>query len=594
MPPATVPPSLDVLPGPSASAYSAPRELPSADDIVAHTLVNCLLREISGPEHQVTVTDGHLLVRLPRRNVLLRVRLRRTSLFGAHRFVAPVTELRAGNWEAADWRRLAGYVSAELMLRTGVENDEFLDQIASSYETVSATLAVRRTAGGHQHAGPADYMTSEQSLLFGHRFHPTPKAHSGTPESWARYAPETGATFGLRLLAVRSHLIAEEATDAAAFAALDRLYPELPAGYRVLPVHPWQYDLLSDHPGLRYALDRGDILDMGVGETIFAATASVRTLYDGNTFLKFSLNIQITNCLRTNASYELYGAVALTRILGPVLDDLRQRFPDSTMLLEPAYRSLALPGPDGTADRQLLEGFGVVVREGLSARVRPNVTALLAAAVADEYPTSPAQVSQLLPNTGAETVLRWWKAYLDLLVPPVLAAYLDYGVILEPHLQNVLIGVDPAGLPVQVLFRDLEGTKLVSEQHAEALASLLPEVAAAMSYDGERGWDRLVYCLVVNNIADMLGALADLRPDLETTLWTALYDVLDRYATEYGCPPQLSALLSGVPLPAKENLLTRWERKRNRDAGYVRLASPFALIGRVAAIPGADVAADGR
>jgi siderophore synthetase component len=594
MPLATVLPSLNVLPGRSVSADSAPRELPGADDIVAHTLVNCLLREISGPEHQVTVTDGHLLVRLPRRDALLRVRLRRTSLFGAHRFVAPVTELHAGAWEAVDWRRLAGYVSAELTLRTGVENDEFLDQIASSYEAVSAVLAVHRTVGGHQHAGPADYLTSEQSLLFGHRFHPTPKARSGTLQSWTRYAPETGGTFGLRLLAVRSHLIAEEATDTTAFAALDRLHPKLPAGYRVLPVHPWQYELLSDQPGLRHALDRGDILDMGIGETLFAATASVRTLYDGNTFLKFSLNIRITNCLRKNASYELYGAVAMTRILGPVFDELRQRFPNSTILLEPAYRSLALPGPDGTADRPLLEGFGVIVREGLSARVRPGVTALLAAAVADEYPTSPAQVSRLVPNTDAETVLRWWKAYLDLLVPPVLAAYFDYGVVLEPHLQNVLIGVDPAGLPVQVLFRDLEGTKLLPEQHAGALASLLPEVAVAMSYDAERGWDRVVYCLIVNNIAEMLGALADLRPSLETTLWTALYDVLDRYAAEYGCPPRLSALLSGVPLPAKANLLTRWERKPDRDAGYVRLASPFALIGRVAVIAGADAAGDGR
>jgi hypothetical protein len=31
-----------------------------------------------------------------------------------------------------------------------------------------------------------------------------------------------------------------------------------------------------------------------------------------------------------------------------------------------------------------------------------------------------------------------------------------------------------------------------------------------------------------------------------------------------------------VPLPAKANLLTRWERKADRAAGYVRLASPLA------------------
>ncbi len=45
----------------------------------------------------------------------------------------------------------------------------------------------------------------------------------------------------------------------------------------------------------------------------------------------------------------------------------------------------------------------------------------------------------------------------------MLAAYFEHGVVLEPHLQNVLIGVDDDGMPRQVLFRDLEGTKLLPE-----------------------------------------------------------------------------------------------------------------------------------
>lgn len=48
-------------------------------------------------------------------------------------------------------------------------------------------------------------------------------------------------------------------------------------------------------------------------------------------------------------------------------------------------------------------------------------------------------------------------------------------------------------------------------------------------------------------------------------------DTLRAYADRHGCPPRLAALLAGVPLPAKTNLLTRWERK----AGYVRLPSPL-------------------
>lgn len=556
----------------TAPRPAAPTELPDADTMVAHTLLNCLLREVSGPEHQTAASDGHLLLRLPRRGVLLRVALRRTSLLGAHRFTGPVHQQRDGGWEQIDWRRLAEHVQDELSLRTGVRNDEFLDQIASSHQAVTAALGARAN-------GPAvqdTYLASEQSLLFGHRFHPTPKARTGDAASWLAYAPEVGASFPLRHLAVREDLIIEEATGQAVTTPLDRLADGVPEGYRLLPAHPWQYEMLSDHPALRAALDRGDILDLGPGGTLFSATASVRTLYDGDAFLKFSLNVRITNCLRKNASYELTGAVALTRLLEPVLDDLTRRFPGSAMLREPAYRSLALPGPDGTPDRTLLEGFGVIVREGLAARLLPGTTPLLAAAVADEYPSGPGHISRLLDGAGPGTALEWWAAYLRLLVPPVLAAYFDHGLVLEPHLQNVVVCVDDDGMPAKVLFRDLEGTKLLPEHHADTLAALPAEVAGPMTYDAERGWDRVAYCLFVNHIAEMLAAVADLHPENEPALWAQVRATLQAYADRHGCPPRLAALLAGVPLPAKANLLTRWERKADRDAGYVRLPSPLA------------------
>lgn len=544
--------------------------LPTADHVVAHTLLNCLLREVSGPEHQSVVSGGKLLLRLPRRGVLLRVALRRTSLIGAHRFTGPVSECRDGEWAEIGWRALAGYARDELSLRTGVANEEFLEQVASSHTAVEAALGAAPTASLDDL-----YLASEQSLLFGHRFHPTPKARSGDARDWAAFAPEAHAAFPLRYLAVRKEYVAQESAEDWALRALDGLR-EVPEGFLALPVHPWQYGFLREHPLLRAALEHGDVLDLGTGGREFAATASVRTLYDGETFLKFSLNVRITNCLRKNSSYELTGAVALTRLLAPALADLAERFPGSGVLREPAFRSLALPGADGRLDRDLLEGFGVIVREGLPRRLAPGTTPLLAAAVADEFPASAAHVSRLLPGSGADAALAWWSAYLDLLVPPVLAAYFEHGLVLEPHLQNVLVCVDGSGLPAQVLFRDLEGTKLLPEHHADTLAALPAEVAGPMTYDAERGWDRVVYCLLVNHVAELLAALADQHPSLEAELWSRVRTAIQGYADRSGCPPRLAALLAGVPLPAKANLLTRWERKADREAGYVRLASPLA------------------
>ncbi len=562
---------MSVPSGTTHAPTTASDALPTADLAAAHTLLNCLLREVSGPEHQTAVDDGHLFLRLPRRGVLLRVALRRTSLFGAHRFTGPVAEQRPGDgsWAEVDWLRLAEHTRAELSLRTGVSNDEFLAQVRSSHAGVAAALAAPRG----KHTDP--YLSSEQSLPLGHRFHPTPKARTGAASAWSSYAPESAATFPLRMLAVREELVAQETATQHATAALDRLHP-VPEGYLLLPAHPWQYALLADHPTLLAALDRGDILDLGPGGAPFTATASVRTLYDGDTFLKFSLNVRITNCLRKNAAYELSGAVALTRLLAGALDDLAVRFPGSAVLREPAYRSAAVAGPDGRTDISLLEGLGVIVREGLAHRVLPGATALLAGAVADEYPTSGAHISRLLGDTGPERAAAWWAAYTRLLIPPVLAAYFDHGLVLEPHLQNVLVCVDAEGMPAQVVFRDLEGTKLVPEHHADTLASLPAEIAGPMTYDAQRGWDRVVYCLLVNHVAELLAAVADLHPHLETRLWAQVRATIEAYAAEHGCPPRLSALLAGVPLPAKANLLTRWARVADREAGYVRLPSPLA------------------
>ncbi|MFD5101514.1 iron transporter, partial [Streptomyces albidochromogenes] len=138
---------------------SAPSGLPTADEAVAHTLLNCLLREVSGPEHQSAVADGRLLVRLPRCGVLLRVALRRTSLLGAHRFTGPVTELREGAWTEIGWRRLADRAHAELSLRTGAPNEEFLEQVAASHRGVRAALAAgpRPAAAGRHRT----YLASE-------------------------------------------------------------------------------------------------------------------------------------------------------------------------------------------------------------------------------------------------------------------------------------------------------------------------------------------------------------------------------------------------------------------------------------------------
>jgi siderophore synthetase component len=294
-------------------------------------------------------------------------------------------------------------------------------------------------------------------------------------------------------------------------------------------------------------------------------TSSVRTVYVPDAFLKFSLDVRITNCVRKNAWYELPGAVALTRALRPVFAGL-----SAGLLGEPGYRTVS------SADPRLYEGLGVIVRDG----VRDFAgTPLLAAAIADPYARSGAAVARLLAGSSAEHLLAWWDAYVRHVAPPVLRAYLEHGVVLEPHLQNVLVSVNEDGMPIGAIFRDLEGTKLLPGPWAPFLAGLPGPVARAMTYDAERGWDRVVYCLFVNHLAEVGAAVADLCPPLERELWRLTRHHVARCAEETPAGPggaaRLRALLAGVPLPAKANLRTRWARDADRDAVYVSVPNPL-------------------
>jgi siderophore synthetase component len=555
------------------------------DSLTAQSLLNCLVREVSLPEEQVREDDGHLIVRLARSDRLLRLGTRRPSAGPGPRLTGDAAIRRGDAWQPAGWAELVPLIAAELTLATGLPNEEFAAQVRGSHASITAILRARADNGAGQDQGVAHdpriarYLASEQALVAGHRFHPAPKARSGEPGDWLPFAPEAGARFPLRFLAVRG-----EALDADGdTTAVDRLgAPAAPAGYRVLPAHPWQLRLLAGRPWLRRAFRDRVLIDLGDGARAVVPTSSVRTAYDpvADVFCKFSLNVRITNCVRKNSWYELAGAVALTEMLGPVAADLTARFPGAALLGEPGYRTVALP------DLEAVEGLSVLLREGLGPCLAAGVTPLLAAALTEQpcaampgrpVPDEPA--GRLFDRREPDWLVAWWEAYVRQVAPPVLHALFGHGIVFEPHLQNVLVGVDGDGLPVQAVFRDLEGVKLVTTRHDQALAALKPEVARALGYDEERGWHRVAYCLFVNHLAEIAAAIADRYPDaaqgFEATLWDRARAVLTGFARDHGWPPQLLALLAGVPLPAKANLRLRWARGADREAAYLSVRNPL-------------------
>jgi siderophore synthetase component len=548
------------------------REALSREAFGSEALLNCLVREVSCPEDQVRGSGSQLIIRLARSAVVLRAGTRRPSAGIGPRLAGSVEVCADGSWRQIGCVELARLIAAEMTLASGIANPEFVAQVASSQAALAAlqvapvprVLPVRPGPDGRV----SRFLASEQALVAGHRFHPAPKAREGTPEDWLRYAPEAGARFPLRFLGVRSDVLAGSGDTS----ALDQLGgPVPPQGYRLLPAHPWQFRLLGQSPWLRSALSAGLLIDLGAGTRDVVPTSSVRTVYDpvADMFCKFSLNVRLTNCVRKSAWYELDGSVILTSLLAPLFAGLG----DSAVLLgEPGYRTVAL------TSREAYEGLAVIVRDGIAARVPARVTPLLAASLTVPPELFRERSPELFRERDADWLLGWWLAYVRLVAAPVLGAFFQHGVVLEPHLQNVLVGVDEAGWPVRVIFRDLEGVKLVADSHATLLDGLPSGIARGLGYDAQRGWDRVAYCLFVNHLAEIAAAIADRcsEPDLfERALWRGARDELTVIAKELRWPPQLRALLAGVPLPAKANMGVRWARAADREAQYVPVTNPL-------------------
>jgi siderophore synthetase component len=557
------------------------------DTLTAQALLNCLVREVSAPEAQVRAADGYLLVRLARSDRLLRLATRRPSGGLGPRLTGDADVRCAAGWRPASWETLAGLIAGELTLATGVPNDEFAAQVRNSHAAIAAIAQARAamdtgpdgtgTGPGREVAAAGQvlgrYLASEQALVAGHRFHPAPKARTGDPAEWLPFAPEAGARFPLRFLGVRGDALDADGDTT----GLDGLGPPpAPAGYHVLPAHPWQLRLLAGQPWLRRAFRDRTLVDLGPGARDVVPTSSVRTVYDpaADVFCKFSLNVRITNCVRKNAWYELAGAVALTRLLGPVRADLAARFPGTAVLGEPGYRTAGLAGQEAA------EGLSVIVREGVLGHLTPGMTPVLAAALTEPPAAGDGPVSRgPLDGRDPDWLVAWWESYLRTVALPVLHALFWHGVVLEPHLQNVLVSLDRDGLPGQAIFRDLEGTKLLTPQHDATLAALKPGVALALGYDAERGWNRVAYCLFVNHLAEIAAAVADRHPraggEFESGLWDRARALLTGFARDHDWPPPLRAVLAGVPLPAKANLRLRWARRADREAAYLPVRNPL-------------------
>ncbi|WP_435838365.1 IucA/IucC family protein [Streptomyces antimycoticus] len=585
----------------------------ASDGAGVENLLRCWVRE-SG----LARPDGDTLrIPLAASGTVLLVPVRYWSPTGWHRFGPPLLEHGPHDAPA-----VGAVTLAALLTREAAYSARRDDPDADATELVARVAdSVRRTALflAHRRAAPADpgtstpFLNAEQSLLFGHPLHPTPKSREGLSDSESTVcSPESRGSFPLHWIAVaRSVLACESAwTERGRTVPAERLALslagsglQLPDGTVPLPLHPWQAREIRHRPDAAALFDSGLLHDLGPSGGHWHPTSSVRTVYrpGAPAMLKLSLALRITNSRRENLRKELRRGVEVHRLLRSGLAEQWRAafpgFPGFDIVRDPAW--LAVDGPDG----EPVTGLDVVIRHN---PFGPGddavcVAGLLALRPWRGQPVMRSRlahlVARLAARTGRSTAAvgaEWFLRYLHTVVRPVLWLDGEAGIALEAHQQNTLVLLDPDGWPIGGRYRDNQGYYFRASRHAE-LQRRLPGIGGRSDtfVPDEVTDERFAYYLGVNNVLGMIGAFGSQRLVDERVLLAAFR----RFLTEAASGPgrtrsPLPALLLETPtLRCKANLLTRLRGLDelvgpvDTQSVYVTIANPLATSVSPSGIP---------
>lgn len=522
-----------------------------AEFAAVENLVRCWVRETA-----VGRPDGDVLsLALSSSGVKLEARIRRWSATGWHRF----DEVSVAGHGPADLSTVAALIAREAA--AGQSSSDLVARVLDSARR-SAEFVDHRRSVPDDPPGTTPFLAGEQALILGHPLHPTPKSRDGLRESEARaYAPELRGSFPLHWFAAAPSIVSSDsalprtATDIVS--TLDDV--DTPTGMVAIPAHPWQAADLVRRPAAAEAIKDGLLVDLGPAGRPWFPTSSLRTVYrpDAPVMLKLSLGLRITNSRRENLRKELVRGVEVSRLLDAgIAAWFAATRPWFDIVRDPAWLATEVPGLDvvlransfGPKDDFRCVAGLVAARPGMGGgRLGQLVTDL----------------AQKTGQSVAGAAEEWFGRYLTSVVEPVLWLAATYGIALEAHHQNTLVGLDASGWPIAGRYRDNQGYYFAASRIGQ-LEKLVPGAGqeSDTTVPDEVADERLGYYLGINNIFGLIGGFGSAGLVDEEVLLDVLrrrFSALRGDIAEEGLrvPAMVGTFLDSPTLRCKGNLLTR-------------------------------------
>ncbi|MEM1080937.1 MAG: IucA/IucC family protein [Pseudomonadota bacterium] len=375
------------------------------------------------------------------------------------------------------WRRLAieitdSVLNEALALAAHARSEDAM-QLGPTDEPPAALIQRIRALD----QGADGSMFLDQWSAIGHPLHTVPKARLGlSPAEAIHICPEFHPTVPVRLSAIQAEYISSALPSDVArmsdwFAkhfpqwhqqwALELSRTGLnPDHYDPFPVHPWQadhvlkdqlQDWVRDH---RIALLDGPSLAMRPGLSVRSLVPEVDARGYG---LKLALSIRLTSGIRTITPRSCHMGRRVSALLDRLFEGDLGYQGLAGVIAEPVGAHLDTRGQWPEMEKQ----YSFIARDALLNRIDAKHVACPAAALAEPFPSAGQPL--LLRLAGAQHAtdsLDVFEHYARDFLLVVLRTHLVYGIALEAHGQNTVVGYDDEGRWRRFWFRDLAGIRI--------------------------------------------------------------------------------------------------------------------------------------
>ena len=492
--------------------------------------IACFLNSLARESQfiQIQRSEGRYIFQLSlSENRVIQIPLSYHSELGSHEYDLPALLLTEDAYHALSIEDLIDHIVSEPAL-VGILSDEqkqvFVTRVLESHNNTKQ--AIEHSPYREQlFSEKLNFKVAEQGLLIGHSFHPAPKSREQFSLSDAKqYSPELGGHFQLYWLVVDEVLLEVGSSAEIHFAqrmhnliAHDERLTNLSVeaktkGKCLLPVHPWQWQVMSDNLSVRNYLASGQVENLGQIGVTWYPTSSTRSLYAPSLpyMLKFSLSVKLTNSIRNLSLKEVIRGTRLNELFQqPELSCEVGHVNGFQVMQEPAY--IGLKNIDGNVIDESLVAF----RDNPLVNT-PNQEAVVLATLTQQnpYDSGTSLVSERIRHYASQQVKsdvvvakQWFEAYCDHAVVPLFHLQANLGVVFLAHQQNIVMQLEE-GFPVGMYYRDCQGTGYTDLAFTLFGDKLGDEKEALENYWSQEKVRRyFAYYLIINSTFNLVSAI---------------------------------------------------------------------------------------